>query len=101
MKEDAKIYIILSLFIIIGIYLGIGEIYSKVHLINLQDNTEKIETIRFQTATVPCKDTENYGYGPNRNRICAHGTTAYCDWDDYQVPANNGTCTLPEPPEED
>lgn len=72
---------------------------SKIQLIALQDRSEKIESIRFQTATVPCKDTEYYGYGPYLHRICAHGTTAFCDWEDYRNPAYDGTCTLPEPEE--
>lgn len=63
-------------------------------------NSSAIQPILLQTATVPCKDTENYGSGPNRDRICAHGTVAFCDWEDYEAPANNGTCTLSSDPEE-
>lgn len=67
----------------------------KTKLIEL-DNFESVtESIRFQpSANVPCKDTENYGSGTNRQRICAHGTTYWCDWEDYNVPANTGTCTI-------
>lgn len=58
--------------------------------------TEKtsFENVKFQTSSVPCKDTENYGSGSNRDRVCAHGTTAFCDWENWSAPGTNGTCTL-------
>lgn len=39
-------------------------------------------------ATVACKDTEHYGNGKLRARICAHGTNPYCDFEDYKLTQN-------------
>lgn len=78
--------------VIIVFVLFVGDSIYKVH-----DRSSKniiVSTTMMQTATVPCKDTENYGQGALRDRICAEGTTATCDWDDYQLPANDGTCTI-------
>lgn len=46
------------------------------------------------SATVQCKDVENFGTGLLRDRICADGTTPHCDWEDYNIVGTNGTCTL-------
>ncbi len=47
----------------------------------------------FYQSTVPCKDTENSGSGTLRARICGGD----CDWDDYKLPATDGTCIIDDP----
>jgi len=46
------------------------------------------------TATVPCKDVQEFGTGGLTARICADGQTVICAWKSYMEPANDGTCTL-------
>ena len=85
----------LSMIISITILASIYNTFVLIDSINEQiSEKSKIETVLFQEATVPCKDTENYGSGSNRDRVCAHGMVVFCNWENYDLPANLGSCKL-------
>jgi hypothetical protein len=96
METSKKIILILSAILTLGIILNVNyslDLHKEIEEISPRIS-ENVEAVRFQTSTVPCKDTENYGSGSNRDRVCAHGTTAFCDWEYWSAPANTGSCTL-------
>jgi hypothetical protein len=49
------------------------------------------EAPMMQTAKVDCYDWENQGYG-QRKRRCVVDLSAYCDFDDEDLPSTLGTC---------
>ncbi len=69
-----------------------------LNILTIQSSTNLTlggEKAHAQTADVQCVDVEDYGSGPNRDRICADGTTALCEWNDWSgQDATLGTCTL-------
>ncbi|MTI89484.1 MAG: hypothetical protein FH748_16135 [Balneolaceae bacterium] len=98
MKTNRKVILSLSVILTVGIILNINfslDLHRELEAKNPQD-VVNVESVRFQSATVVCIDTEHYGGGANRDRVCAHGTTAFCDWEYWDTPpaGNQGKCTL-------
>lgn len=53
-----------------------------------------VEPVVFQESTVPCVDTEDFGSGWFRDRICVDGGSAHCQFENYNDYNNEGTCTF-------
>ena len=91
-----KAILILGLFfclltITVNVVIEKERSYSDLNITFL---SQKILADGESSATVPCKDTENYGSGGLRARICLHGTIVFCNYEDYKLPATDGTCTI-------
>lgn len=90
---------LIKVLVIFVFLLGLIYTLNNVLAVDVEDNSltvksTAIKTVMLQTSTVSCKDTEHSGSGALRARICGQGTSADCGWDDYKLPATNGTCTL-------
>jgi hypothetical protein len=66
-------------------------VFSLFFNINAASAFFEEEAPMMQTAKVDCYDWENQGYG-QRKRRCVVDLSAYCDFDDEDLPSTLGTC---------
>lgn len=97
MKLNKSIQAFVAVLLIVGIVFSIN--FGMAYEAKASLNTVNYSMMMYQTATVPCKDTPNWGDGQLFERICVKDMVRSCEWDNYKLPANDGECEFGDPGE--